>query len=195
MSHASHDACADLREYLLTLDEGQALDPVHAEHVAGCAACAALHASLMEVDTALAELSPVEAPEDLVMRTLERLDAESAQPTQSRAGEQVDVPASRDARPGLLRGIFELVFGGFMPMLRSLFWPLQQLRLHPKLGSALVAGAALSSLLVFGTVFLTRSEKSVASVAHFEPQDDEENGPVASARPDDDSDMGWRQGA
>ncbi len=177
MTRAFHDACADLREHLLALDDGEPLDIVRAEHVASCDACAELYASLMEVDTALADLPPVVAPPELVMRTLARLDsmtAESAE-VERDAVDAVDEEAAKSEQPGILRGIFDLVFGGFAPLLRSLFWPLRQWRVHPKLGSALVAASAICGLLVFGSLFAMRDPVMQVSVASPELDRDQDS--------------------
>ena len=154
MSDSAHDPCSDFREHLLALEEATPLDALHAQHMAGCEACTELYASLVEVDAELAQLQPIEAPPALVARTLARIDAEP----------EVASPGS------VFGGIFGLVFGGFGRLLTTLFWPILVLRRRPLLGSGLlVAGAAVSGLLVVSTLFLTRDEQSAVSMASPDP--------------------------
>jgi len=169
MSDEKHDLCSEFREHLLERDEQVPLSQAHAEHASGCEACADLYASMAEVDNELAGLLPVEAPPELVAHVLAQIVApELAAATRTvtaSAMDPVTEPASSDSR-GIFREMFELVFGGFGRLFTTLFWPLTQLRRRPMLSSSLlVGGAAVCGLLVFGTLFVAREDKTRFSMA------------------------------
>lgn len=144
-----NDACHPIRERLAGLEP---LDEAAAAHVTRCAGCRALADALATVDLELSTLSAIEVPDDLVARTLDRVEALDAAPERG-----ADEPLGlREALGALL----STLLSGLAAILAL---PVRAARYRgglPAVGGVALAGVAVALAVI---VLPTRQEPQVAT--------------------------------